>query len=140
MGGNIHSLLWNILNVEELTMNPIMFLVLSFSGGIAGQLLLKNGMNKVGKISLLEENIFKNIWKMFTNLSVTIGTIIFGFSIVLWLFALSGLDLSYAYPLVSINYVVIALLSKMFFKEKINLMRWVSIFIICFGVVLVSIT
>ncbi|MFH1331855.1 MAG: EamA family transporter [archaeon] len=107
---------------------------------IAGQLLLKRGMNKVGQVSLLNRNISRTLFRMLTNSSIIVGGFVFVASLTLWLVVLSKLDISYAYPIVSINYVAIALSSKFFFKEKVSLFRWASIFIICFGVVLVSIS
>lgn len=105
---------------------------------VAGQLLLKRGMNQVGHVSLLRGNLLRTLFRMFTNFSVVLGGFVFVASLALWLVVLSKLDVSYAYPIVSINYVVIALSSKWFFKETVSKLRWVSILIICFGVVLVS--
>lgn len=105
---------------------------------IAGQLLLKKGMNKVGHVSLLHDNLPRTLFKMFTNFSVVLGGFVYVASLVLWLFVLSKIDVSYAYPIVSINYVFVALFSSFFFKENVSKLRWVSIMIICFGVVLVS--
>ena len=121
-------------------MKPILFFISSLLFGVVGQLMLKKGMNKVGEISLLKDNLIKTIFKMFTNKSVLTGVFIFGFSMIFWMFALSGLELSYIYPMVSITYVLIALGSKIFFKENVTWKRWISIIIICIGVSLVSIT
>jgi multidrug transporter EmrE-like cation transporter len=121
-------------------MEAILFLISSVLCGITGQLMLKRGMNQVGEVSLIKGNPIKTIFKMFTSRSVLIGVLIFGVSMVFWIFALSGLELSYAYPMVSISYVLIALGSKIFFKENVSLKRWISIIVICIGVILVSIT
>ncbi len=118
----------------------IIAFVFSLLFSIAGQLLLKKGMTKIGKVSLLEGNLLKTLFKMFTSLYVLIGGVVFVSSLGLWLVVLSKLDISYAYPIVSINYVFIALSSRFFFKEHISVFRWVSIFTICFGVVLVSLS
>jgi len=107
---------------------------------IAGQLLLKRGMNRVGQVSLLNRDMLKTIFRMLTNPSIIVGGFVFIASLALWLVVLSKLDISYAYPIVSINYVAIALSSKFFFREKVSFFRWASILIICFGVVLVSIS
>ena len=121
-------------------MEPILFLISSVLCGVAGQLMLKKGMNVVGVISLLRGNPIKTIFKMFTNKFVMIGVFIFGFSMVFWIFALSGLELSYAYPMVSMAYVLIAFSSKILFNENVTWKRWASIIVICIGVSLISIT
>ncbi len=107
---------------------------------VVGQLLLKKGMNRVGHVSLLNTGMLKTVFRMLTNFYVIVGGVVFVASLALWLVVLSKLDISYAYPIVGINYVAIALSSKIFFKEKVSLYRWVSIFVICVGVVLVSIS
>jgi drug/metabolite transporter (DMT)-like permease len=56
----------------------------------------------------------------------------------LWLLALSKLDISYAFPLLSTGFVFVAILSRVFLKEAISWRRWVSILIICIGVVLIA--
>ena len=52
--------------------------------------------------------------------------------------ALSRIDLSYAYPLVSINFIAITILSRLIFKEKVTRFRWLSVFTILVGVVLLT--
>lgn len=114
---------------------------ISLSIGVTGQLLLRKGMLHVGEINLISEGVaqfFKNMFKTFTNKTILIGVFLFGFSSLLWLVILSGLELSYIYPMVSTSYVLIALSSKIFFKESVTKMRWLSIAVIIMGVILVS--
>lgn len=118
----------------------IIAMVFSLLLSMIGQLMLKRGMNAIGHVSLLKGDIFKVLIKMFTNISIILGGIIFVGSLAMWLVVLSKLDISYAYPIVSINYAFVALSSRLFFKEKISLLRWVSILVICSGVVLVSLS
>ena len=109
--------------------------------GLTGQLLLKKGMNYLGEITLFSDGVlsfFKTIWAVFTNRTVLSGVFFFATSSLLWLIILSGLELSYIYPLVSLNYVLIAMGSRLFFKEQVTKMRWLSIIIIIMGVILVS--
>jgi len=111
--------------------------------GLTGQILLKKGMNKIGEVTLFSKgmlNLVKTIRGMFTNVWIIFGVLLFGGSTLLWLVILSGLDLSYIYPMVSLNYVLAALSSKIFFKERISKMRWLSLGIIILGVILVSLS
>ena len=55
----------------------------------------------------------------------------------LWLLGLRRLDLSYAYPLLSFGYVLVAAMAALFFRERIG-KRWVAIAVICMGVYLIS--
>jgi drug/metabolite transporter (DMT)-like permease len=56
----------------------------------------------------------------------------------LWLLALSKLDISYAYPLLSSSFVFVAIMSRIFLNEAISWRRWLAILVICVGVVLIA--
>lgn len=62
----------------------------------------------------------------------------FGLATGLWLLALSGLNISYAFPLLSASYILVALLARVFLRETISLKRWAGISIVCFGVLLIA--
>lgn len=59
-------------------------------------------------------------------------------ALVLWLAGLQKLDLSYAYPLVSLGYVLVTLLSAILFGERVDANRWISVGVICVGVALIA--
>ncbi|MDD4878761.1 MAG: EamA family transporter [Candidatus Nanoarchaeia archaeon] len=108
--------------------------------GAAGQLLLKKGMMKHGKVSMKLRSLHKDLFNLYFHRYIIIGGLLFIISLGLWTIVISKLDLSYAYPLVSFNYVIVSLFSKIFFKEKITKFRWFSIFVILAGVVLVTLS
>jgi drug/metabolite transporter (DMT)-like permease len=54
----------------------------------------------------------------------------------LWMVALSHMDISYAFPLVSASYVLVAVLSRLLLKESIPWQRWLAIAVISLGVAL----
>lgn len=122
------------------------YFILFFIGllvGLTGQLLLKRGMTRIGEVTLFSKglkNLFRTVWQMFTNKFVIAGVFLFSCSTLLWMVILSGLELSYIYPMVSLNYVFTALASRMIFKEKITKARWLSIAVIILGVALVSLS
>ena len=107
-------------------------LLVSIGLGVAGQLLLKHGMSRRPSISLGE------IWQVALDFYIISGFLCYGLSVLLYLKALSSLDLSLAYPTVSLGYVVVILLSKLFFDERISPARWAATAIICAGVALVG--
>lgn len=51
-----------------------------------------------------------------------------------WLLVLRRLDVSIAYPLLSINYVIVMLCAKWLFGETIPTHRWVGAFAIIAGI------
>jgi undecaprenyl phosphate-alpha-L-ara4N flippase subunit ArnE len=56
----------------------------------------------------------------------------------LWLSGLQQLDLSYAYPLVSVGFVLVTLLSALLFHEQVDRNRWIAVTVISAGVMLIA--
>ena len=118
---------------KELNMIYLLLLAVSIVFTVAGQLMLKRGVNGQ-HLTLMTLRLF------IFNPFVILGFLSYGASLLLWLVVISKLELSYAYPLVSSNYFFITLLSKVFFKEHVSKKRWLSISIIILGVILVSLS
>ena len=59
---------------------------------------------------------------------------------IIWSGILSRIDLSVAVPIASFSYILVPLVSIIFLHEKITLLRWMGIFFILGGVVLVSLS
>jgi drug/metabolite transporter (DMT)-like permease len=70
--------------------------------------------------------------------SILIGFILFGISSLLWLSVISKNQLSYAYPMVGLGYVIILILSRVFLNEAINSWRIIGVACIVGGVILIS--
>jgi len=62
----------------------------------------------------------------------------YGISVGVWLVGLSRLPLSQAYPVLSIGYIIAALLAWGVLGETVSLERWAGIGLIIAGVLLVS--
>ncbi len=99
-----------------------------------GQILQNVGSGRVKKEHL---NIgLKSIFVFFDPFIFGALIALF-FATVFYLFALSKLPLSIAYPLLSSGYVLVVLLSKIFLKEKVTLKRWMGVFIIIIGIFII---
>ena len=116
----------------------IFYIIISVVGSAAGQLLLKKGMNTMGPITLSFNQLPAIVWQMATNLNVFVGLAIYLIGTVFWLAALSRVDLSFAYPFASFNYVVMLVASWYMFDEKITLSRILGTVVIGIGVLLIS--
>ena len=103
---------------------------------VAGQMMMKKGMMAIGAFSL--DQFIGKIIPMFTNPWVFSGFACFGLSSVFWLVVLSRLEISLVYPMVSVAYVLVGILSWYFFKENLSVMRWAGIMVILLGVFLIS--
>jgi len=108
--------------------------------GVVAQIALKAGMRSKGKVNISLRSFYKDIIQIYLNKFVFFGITMYALSFLLWVYALSKIDLSYAYPLVSVNFVLVTLLSRLVFKEKVSKLRWLSIAVIMIGVVLITLS
>lgn len=125
------------------------FIVLS----LAGQYFYKLGMNTEPAKELvraLGTNIaalasgsiflptFHMIWNTITLFflpMVLLGLVVYALSAVCWLAILSKVDLSFAYPMISIGYVAILLMGWLVFGEQVSWLRWLGVMLISMGIV-----
>jgi hypothetical protein len=62
----------------------------------------------------------------------------YGVSVLTWIVGLSRVPVSQAYPMLSLGYVLTALIAWQWLNEPISAMRWAGIGVIIVGVWLVS--
>jgi multidrug transporter EmrE-like cation transporter len=104
----------------------------------AAQLLLKAGTNSVGVFEFSRDNIVPIGWKLATEPHIAGGLACYVVSVVIWIMALSRVEVSIAYPLLSIGYVVNAVAAWYLFGEAVTPMRLTGIAIIIVGVWIVA--
>jgi len=102
------------------------------------QLLLKAGTNAVGHFAFSKANILPVGWQLVTELHIFGGMLCYGLSLVVWIMALSRVEVSIAYPMLSVGYVLNALAAWYFFGEAVSLMRLGGIGVIIIGVYIVA--
>lgn len=119
-------------------MTPQTFLILFLAIGFAtaGQLLLKEGMNQIGEIGVAEIPVL--IKGVVTTWQAILGLGLFGLSSVFWLITLSKLDLSTAYPFVSLSYLIILAFSVWVLNERPPLITWGGAGLIMTGIVMIG--
>jgi drug/metabolite transporter (DMT)-like permease len=105
----------------------------------SGQILLKKGINEIGELTTFQQLLDLGlILKILTNMYVILGIVCLGLMLILWLFAISGLEISSIYPLTSLVYIITALGASIFLKEDISLIGWIGILLIVGGCILIS--
>ncbi len=102
------------------------------------QLTLKQGMRSIGHFSFSMESLLKMTLTIGLNPFVLAGLACYVISVVIWLLVLSRVEVSYAYPLLSVGYIVTALAGWRLFDEGMDLTRWSGIAVICCGVWLIT--
>jgi len=78
------------------------------------QLALKKGMSVIGHFQFSFENLVPIAARVALNPFVITGLICYVVSVVVWLLVLSRVEVSYAYPLLSVGYIVTAFAGKYF--------------------------
>ena len=98
------------------------------------QLLLKAGVNAVGRFDYSLANLVPVGLKIASQWPILAGLSCYVVSVAVWIAALSRVDVSLAYPMLSLGYVVNALLAAWLFGEPLTLPRLLGIGIILVGV------
>jgi len=109
-----------------------LLLLMAILLGVTGQLLLKFGMSRRPGFR------FRDLATLTRDLPILAGFCCYSMATLLYLRALASLNLSVAFPTVSLGYVLVIIMSKVCFKEPISPMRWMAVLIICAGVTLVG--
>jgi multidrug transporter EmrE-like cation transporter len=110
-------------------------LLVAICFSITGELFFKSSMNQIGLFTW--SNFFPTIRRILTYPRIWLGFTFFGIGAMFWLSVLSRVNLSWAYPMLSIGYILLLIFSALFLKEHVSLIRWVGALVICLGIVLV---
>lgn len=103
----------------------------------AAQLLLKAGTNAVGQFEFTAANIAPIGARLVLEPHIVGGVACYVVSLVVWVLGLSRTEVSIAYPMLAIGYVVNALAAWYLFDENLSAARWTGIGFIVLGVFLV---
>ncbi len=105
--------------------------------GASAQLLLRKGMLMMSAQSPAT-NVVALVLSMLTNSWLWMGLICYVVSMGPWLFVLSRLPVSVAYPMVSMGYILAALMGWLFLNEAVTPFRIAGILLICAGVAVIA--
>ena len=104
----------------------------------AAQLLLKAGTNVVGQFEFSMENALPVGMRLATEPHILGGMLCYVVSLVVWIMGLSRVEVSVAYPMLSIGYVINAVAAWYLFGESVSALRLTGIGFIIAGVFLVA--
>lgn len=121
-------------------MNPHIYLFLSILMVAASQFLFKKGVSVLSSRNYSGKKGVQDYFKMAFEKHIFIGLALNGFAAICWLLALSHLDLSYVFPFLSLNYILIPVGAYFLFREKLSLNKFIGIAIICGGIFLIALS
>jgi len=113
-------------------------ILLSVASGVAGQLAIKLGVNRLGAAAMVAAGPASILMTAFRSPLVWLGLALYGVGALAWILVLTRLDLSLAYPFLALNFVLITVVSRLFLGEAIPGLRWGGIIVICFGILLIA--
>ncbi len=119
-----------------MTYLPLILLGVLLNAG--AQLLLKEGMRRINHFEFVWANLAPVGMQVAANPFVLAGLFSYVISVVVWLLVLSRVDVSFAYPMLSVGYIVNAIAAYYLFGEDLSLTRVSGILVITAGVYLIS--
>jgi multidrug transporter EmrE-like cation transporter len=102
------------------------------------QLLLKAGVTPLGALSVDLNNLLPTMLKVLMQWPILAGLACYVVSVGVWIVGLSRVEVSIAYPMLSMGYVVNALLAWWLFGEALGPMRWAGMVLILAGVLVMA--
>ena len=115
-----------------------LYITLTIVFTVYGQLIIKQQVNTVEEFPQKMSLIPFYIRFILTRPLVLSGFICAVLASICWIGALSKFELSYIYPFMSLNFVIVVALSILLFNENINVYKVFGLLIICIGVFIVS--
>ncbi len=115
---------------------PLILLGVLLNAG--AQLLLKGGMERIGHFEFIRANLVPVGLQVAASPLVLTGLSAYVLSVLVWLLVLSRVEVSFAYPMLSIGYIVNAIAGYYLFQENLSLARASGILLIVAGVYLIS--
>lgn len=105
---------------------------------VGGQILLKHGMSRLGNFQLTFKSLLPVFVRAFLSPYILLGLGCYVTGFLIWLIVLAKAEVSYAYPLISLGYVLTAVLGWWLLGENVTWIRMAGILITCLGVFLIS--
>ena len=105
---------------------------------VIGQVLTKKGQSMLGSYPVNKGELILFLFKSLFTPYIFMGMLCAIIAAVSWIGALSKFKLSFAYPFVSLSYVLVMIASFVLFKERVYPIQWAGVLVICVGVFLIS--
>lgn len=100
----------------------------------SGQLIFKAAVNETGKLEFTIDHLID----LATSPLLILGMAVFGASAFLWLVALMKAELSFAYPFLSISYMLVMIGGALFFNEALTAPRIIGVAVIICGLLVIA--
>ena len=97
------------------------------------------GMNAFNEQTLpSEKNIVNVIYALVTNYYIVGGMILHILALLSWLYVLKNVEVSYAYPFISLGFIFVLFVGYFFLNETLNFYRAFGVLFISVGLIFIS--
>jgi uncharacterized membrane protein len=104
----------------------------------AGDLLLKRGMTEIGAVPFTASGLQHAFLATIASKTIWLAILfLIGFT-VSYMLLMSWADYSYVMPAGAFGYALLTLLAVLYLHESVSPRRWLGVFLVCIGVLLVS--
>lgn len=107
---------------------------------VAGQILFKTGLDDSSEAGAEPGARAGLAGRVLGSPAIAAGVCLYGVEFVGWLFVLSRMDLSVAFPIATLSYVGVVLASRLVLGEAVPPRRWMSTLLIAAGAALVGVS
>jgi multidrug transporter EmrE-like cation transporter len=121
--------------VAQVRLTAFLILLAAICLTVTGELFLKTGMNRVGTVGL--SGLLQSLGRAAGTSQIWAGFFFVFSGALVWLVVLSRVPLSWAYPMLSLGYILVLFLSKVVLGEHVSPTRWFGTLIVIAGVWLV---
>lgn len=121
-------------------LNALLLMLPAILMSTTGELLLKHGMNQIGRFDFSSRGLFAVLPRVILNPFIVLGFAGFGGGAVFWLAVLSRVPLSLAYPTLALSYLIVVVEAWLLLKERVTWQRMIGVAIICLGVVVIGLS
>jgi len=122
-----------------LHLKTYVFLLLIVLFAPLGNVLLGKGMKTIGSArDWAPQELLHILLRILTSGYIWLGIVCLLAFFVAYMLLLTWADYSYVQPASSFSYLVVAVLGLLLLGEKVSLLRWTGIAIICVGVFIVG--
>jgi drug/metabolite transporter (DMT)-like permease len=119
-------------------MSTTFFAIVSILMSVAAQFCLKAGMSESAvKTAMAGAGLGQAMWAVVGNRYIVGGFVLYGLGAVVWLSVLSKWEVSRAYPMVGLGFVMTAAIGALL-GEHVTVYRWLGILLISVGVALIG--
>ena len=120
-------------------LQSVLLILASLTFAAVGQYFLKVGANQLGTLGAeAAGRAFQVALAAATNPWLITGLTCYALGAVTWIIVLTRVQLSWAYPMLALNQVLVLLVGAVFLHEHVSMLRWGGVLLIMTGVVLVS--